>query len=358
MRIFLTHILPEHLIPKYELSFAGYNFSMNLITGNGFDKVYSTLPLSVKGELSLDEDPKYTLVYSSLRKKGGILAKLSTFTEQWAIFKLIPKECNLWLYNISILNVLLYVLIRIFKPKVKINIIELDFTPPKSKWNSKTLYLYLLNHADGVIKLADSPLFTNKNSVCLAGVTPPKINAPILETPKMEFLLSGVLQPDISSIPMILDAFTKFPHCKLHITGKWSDMLLMNRYTDRFSNIIYHGIIGFDDYMKLLHSVTFVLSLRNPNWGDNQCNFPSKIIEALLHNRAVVSTIHYNQIEGLKYIETDRSVDGFINLLQNIMSMKESELLTFANQGEIAISKYSAEVWNEWMSKIEDNTTI
>lgn len=98
----------------------------------------------------------------------------------------------------------------LFKPKVRIYAIELDFTPPTRGFCVMSFYLYLLNHIDGVIKLADSPLFTNKNSVCLAGVTPNRRDkVPLIKKPTMEFLLSGVLQPDISSLPLILDALQK-----------------------------------------------------------------------------------------------------------------------------------------------------
>lgn len=184
MRIFLTHILPEHFIQKYKLNFAAYNFSSNLISGGGFDKVYNTLPLSVSGKLEEAETVYYELIYSSLRQKGGICLKLATLVEQWTLFKRIPHKSSIWFYNIGILNALLFVVLRIFKPSVKINIIELDFTPPTSKWCAMAWFLRMMNKADGVIKLADSPLFTNQNTVCLAGVTPKNgSNAPLIKTP-------------------------------------------------------------------------------------------------------------------------------------------------------------------------------
>ena len=58
MRIFLTHILPEHLVAEYHLSFAACNFSRNLMSGGGFDKVYSIMPLFVCGEMKIVE-PAY-----------------------------------------------------------------------------------------------------------------------------------------------------------------------------------------------------------------------------------------------------------------------------------------------------------
>lgn len=352
MRIFITHILPEELVAKHKLSFAACNFSRNLIGGKGFDKVYTTMPLYVSGPLSID-DNDCELVYSRLRIKGGLRARIATFAEQWTLFRQIPRKSNVWLYNISVLNVLLYFLLRLLKRSVNIYVIELDFTPPTKKYSKMGLFLWMMNHAKGIIKLADSPLFTNRNAVCLAGVTPNDVNHPIVENPKPEFLLSGVLQPDISSIPTILDAFAKVPECTLHITGAWDNMDMMNSYTQKYSNIIYHGVLSFAEYQTLLHNVTFQLSLRNPNWADNTCNFPSKIIEALVHNRGIVSTIQYSQLDGINYIITERSEDGFVATLTAISKMSTVDLHKYINQGNKTKEKFSVEVWNKCMSEIE-----
>ncbi|MEY8687574.1 hypothetical protein AB9N12_16065 [Bacteroides sp. AN502(2024)] len=353
MRIFVTHILPEHLVAKYRLSFAACNFSRNLMSGGGFDKVYSIMPLFISGRMEEFEDSNNELIYSSMRHYGGLVAKLAVFIEQIKVFRHINRHDTVWLYNVSVLNVLLILLLKLCKPKVGVYAIELDFTPPTRKLCAMSLYLYLLNHIDGVIKLADSPLFTCENSVCLAGVTPDNgVEAPIIRKPCLEFLLSGVLQPDISSLPMALEAFAQVSDCRLHITGN-SDSKQLQEYVQKYPNIIYHGVLSSDAYMDLLHSVTFQLSLRNPDWKDNQCNFPSKIIEALLHNRIIISTIHYLQIERIEYIETERSVEGFVKTLQQIRSMCDEELMDYANQSELVKKNFNPDVWNEWMTKIE-----
>ena len=355
-RVFVTHILPQHIVAKYKLSFAACNFSRNLMSGGGFDKVYSIMPLFVSGKMEAFEDPDNELVYSRLRHYGGLAAKFAVFIEQFKVFKNINRNDNVWFYNVGVLNFLLILMLRIFKPRVGIFAIELDFTPPSRKLCDMSFYLYLLNHIDGVIKLADSPLFTCKNSVCLAGVTPDnRIEAPVIDQPKMEFLLSGVLTPDISSLPMVLDAFAHIPDCTLHVTGT-TDSTQLLEYVKKYPNIIYHGVVSFGDYMELLHRVTFQLSLRNPDWKDNKCNFPSKIIEALLHNRIIISTIHYPQIEGIKYIETERSVDGFIKTLHEITAMPNHVLMDYANQSALVKRKFGAKVWNGWMSNIENKS--
>lgn len=357
-RIFFTHILPEGLIRKHGLSFAACNFSFNLMSGGGFDKVYSTMGTYIGGQMDTEEylDDRFDLVYNQgLRSMGKIGRMLANLSEQWTIFRKIPKVSSIWLYNISTLNVFLYILLRLFKRSVLVNVIELDFTPPTKAFSKPRLFLRMLNNAHGVIKLADSPLFTNGNSVCLAGVTPKEdCTAPMIVEPKMDFLLSGELQPEISSIPIILDAFVQVPECNLHITGQWCDMELMNGYTSKYPNIKYHGVLSFDEYLDMLHSVTFQLSLRNPDWGDNSCNFPSKVIEALLHNRIVISTIRYNQIDGIEYFESFRSVDSFVEILKKLQKLDSSVLMKYANQGQNVADRFSTAVWNYWMTTIEN----
>ena len=72
-RIFWTCILPEHLIAQYRLSFAACNFSYNLMSGCAFDKVYSSMPLYVGGEMSKEafSDKRFELIYDRWRKAGN-----------------------------------------------------------------------------------------------------------------------------------------------------------------------------------------------------------------------------------------------------------------------------------------------
>ena len=112
MRIFQTFLLPDKLVSKYKLSFAAANFSRNLMCGGGFDRVFSLMPLTVSGELPRIKDDGYDVVYSKWRKRGSILAKFAIFHEQWKIFKKVKKEDVLWLYNLNVINALLFSWVR------------------------------------------------------------------------------------------------------------------------------------------------------------------------------------------------------------------------------------------------------
>lgn len=167
------------------------------------------------------------------------------------------------------------------------------------------------------------------------------------------FLLSGALSEAISMLTMVLDTFSKLPDCELHITGSKGNEDLLQEYTKTFSNIHWHGQLSFKDYINLLHSVSFQLSTRDIRFPENQCNFPSKIIEALYHNRIVISTIQYPQLDGVKYFTVSSVEEDFRNDIKRIVSMSQTDLLPYANQGGLVGSMYSVKVWNEAIEKIE-----
>ena len=100
-----------------------------------------------------------------------------------------------------------------------------------------------------------------------------------------------------------------------------------------------------------MHEIPFLLSTRNPAYPENQCNFPSTIFEGLLHNRIVVSTLHYPQLEGIRYLECPTQVDAFVEFVRDML--KRKDLLSFANQACLVRERFSAEVWNQVMTRIE-----
>ncbi len=314
-----------------------------------FDKVYSVLPTFVSG----DVEPFDGLVYSKLRK-NGILRRFAPLMENISLFRRVPRKSEVWYYNCTILNALLILLLKWFKPSVKQYMIILDYTPSNSV--TSRFFLWLTNRMNGTIRLADSPLFTVKNTICLPGVVSMKESeCPKVEDVTPDFLVSGVLGENIAMLSMLLEAFTMVPELKLHITGKAQNKALVEQYAKQYPNIIFHGMVSYDEYLRILHSCPFQLSTRNPQMPENQCNFPSKIIEALLHNRIIISTIHYSQLEGIRYFEVGTDVKTFAEDLKQITCMEEKDLLKYANQGEEVKRIFNTDVWRDAMNKIERN---
>lgn len=352
MRYFITNVLPHHLSGKYKISYAAGNFSWSLINSTAFDEAFSIAPLNVSG--AIDDVDMPELVYSDWRKKGRIFQKLAPIKENFLIFRKIRHNSNVWFYNISILNIVLFFLCKWFKPSVRCNVIILDIYIPKRKLSFDALFLWAINHSNATIKLSDSPLFTCKKTECLPGVVP--LNAPsfpTVENVNAEFLLSGLLREDISQISLVIKVFSKIKNTTLYITGFSEKDEALKQECSKYPNIHYYGELPFDEYINLLHKVSFLLSTRNPNEEGNQCNFPSKVIEGILHNRIIISTIKYKQLADLKYFFVSSDEDELRNQIEDIIRMNSGELIQYANQSSYAKSMFNPNRWSEIMDSLE-----
>lgn len=352
MRIFITQIVPKDKIIECGLSPAGCNFSYNLISGNGFDKVYSILPPFVTGKRKFNTTGNISILYSSLRC-NKVFRRVAPIIENIQLFRFIENNANIWLYNITFLNITLFILLRLFKPKVKIYTIVLDFIPGSKK---DAFCLKFIKNSNGLICLANSPLFENRNKIYLPGVVPNNSETwPTLTISKKSFLISGTLDDRISSLSMLLKAFALMPEFELHITGIAPNLKLIESYTSKYNNIIYHGMVEYSQYLDILHDTPFLLSTRDPFNQENQCNFPSKVIEALLHNRIIISSIHYEQLNGIKYFEISTELEKFIEGIKYISNLSTNELLQYANQANLVKRLFNTDVWNNSMVAIESN---
>lgn len=347
MRIFITNTVPRDQAFKYNLSAAACNFSHNLIEGEVFDKTYSILPAFVDDDVKPFEGLEYSRV-----RKNKLLRKFAPVIENISLFFKIPHGASVWYYNCTVLNANLICLLKVFKPSVKQHVIMLDYTPSFKK--TDRLLLRLANSLHGMIKLADSPLFYNDNSILMPGVVPGgHIDAPSMAEVTPEFLLAGELSEQISMLSMIVEVFRQLPKCTLHITGRTDREDWLRGICQRCPNIIYHGMTSYKRYIDILHSVSFVLSTRDPRSPENQCNFPSKILESLKHNRIIISTIHYPQIDGINYFETIAEKDTFIQSIKGILNKPQSELLSYANQGFKVSARFNPDNWANAMTDIE-----
>lgn len=353
-RIFITHILPLDECCNFpKMSVAACNFCWNLLGGGAFDEVYSLLPSNPEGvDYPLFKFNK--TIVSSLRKKHGIARKIAPLVEQWNVFKKIPRGSSVWFYNLTVLSILLYILLRLFKRRCKCYIIVLDYDPSN---RFDKIALPLINRAHGLITLSSSSLLTNRNSIIMPGVVPLSDNDyPVIPHIQKNFLLSGVLNEKISMISKVIEIFSKMPECNLQITGFFDDDDYIRRKIDGCRNIQYHGKVDKDTFFSILHSTTFVLSTRDPKYPENQCNFPSKVIEALLHNRIVISTIEYPQLKDINYLLVSSDQDKLKSDILNYISQNEDVLLQYANQSPKMIALFNANKWTESISQIENQS--
>lgn len=353
MRYFIEHSCPREFLNKYAIPTAGYNFSCNLISSGAFDKVYSLLPTNVFNYSEPLKNDEMEIIYSSVRGRRKFSRVIASFVEQIKLFSRIERKSSVWLYNITIGNILLFILLKCLKRSVRIFTIVLDFTP-EDKINK--IMLPLINRSKGLIKLSDSKLFTVENSICLPGVVNENVSAPVLHTPlTKDFLISGNIKEQIAMISMLLEAFSKMPEFNLHISGHAQNPSLIKRYADKFHNIKYYGNVEYSEFLRLLEKCPFLLSTRDPKEPRNLCNFPSKVMEGLLYNRIIISTIHYEQLNGIKYFEVPSEQQEFVDAVKSIANTSENELMSYANQTEIMKTRFNSKVWLKHINDIESN---
>ena len=355
-RYLIVHSLPAACCARYGTSIAASLFCARLAKAGRFDHVFSIPPTNVHVYAGTEPDEGIEVVQAKIRGRSRLSRILACLVEQLRVFRRIEKHASVWFYNMDAQSALLFLLLRGFKPSVRLQVVVADFTPGQRMGG---FLLRLINRSDGMITLSDSPLFTHPAKVVLPGIVPdsapyPEVSAPVARS----FLLSGALDRRISSLPTVLEAFAGMPGCTLHITGFLYDTSEVDAYAASHPWIRYHGILPAEAFNALLETVPFVLSTRDPSFPENQCNFPSKVLEALHHNRIVVSTIHYPQLEGVRYFEVPSREDAFAAALREIADKSDEELLPYANQGDDVKARFEAAVWLDTINRIEHGDRI
>lgn len=352
MRIFLGHITSDtREIPK-GVSIAASHFSCNLLRGRLFDAAYSILPPMIGYKVAKSASCElFTAMASPLRLLPGRLRALGPLMEQLSLLWRIPKHSELWLYNVTNLNFFLVKLLKWLKPSVSVYPIVLDFTPGQPD-EKRVMNTY--NGAAGRIGLTTYERIAKHNFKCLPGVVPPSGQSyPEVDNPSPTFLLSGVLGENISQVSKVIKAFGQVPDSKLNITGVSDRPEHIEQLADKYPNVTFHGKVSSEEYLRLLHNSTFLLSTRDPNFLENRCNFPSKIIEAFLHNRAVISTISYPQLVGIHYFQMPSTIDGMAKGIRNIIDMPKEVIGGYVNQSDEVKRRFSTDVWRETIEDIE-----
>lgn len=354
MRIFLGHFLPPNLAAQAGISVAASNFSYNIaMRGIGiYDITYSILPniANVGIDFKSLQKERFHVFYSKVRRWPYPLCKLAPIFEQLVLFARLPHNSNLWVYNITLLNRPLLFLLRIFKPSVSIYPIVLDYTPGSP---TAAKELNIINQSTGKISLSNYSEISKLNFKCLPGVAPEDSNYPLLTTPSCSFLLSGVLLEQISSLSKVIKVFKKLPSATLYLTGDISTRKDLLQELQNVPNIKVLGKLDEKGFVTILNEVTFILSTRDSSYPENLCNFPSKIIEGLLHNRIIVSTISYTQLKGIKYFKIGEDIESMTNDLEHIISLPPIELKKYANQSDHTKRLFSTAVWKKEIENIE-----
>lgn len=299
-KIFIGTIVPQSIIDKAErISFASINYQTKVLKASHFDEVYNILPLNLDriSKKIFFEDGKYYLHNKYFNSR---LLKL--LLDQILIFRKIEEKSKVFFYNVTIQNFLLIRLLILFK-KCECYAIVADFEDERNYFGLRKIVQKNINRTfnklSGAIILS-SNIQISTRTIVLEGIVDSEMNQ--LSQNKIEensIIFSGSIGYT-TGIHIAVAAMNFLPDYKLYISGPLFDLDSNNLKRlingNVHNNVYYMGILDNEKYLELLSICNYALNLRDPHKLEHQHNFPSKILEYLMYNKNVISTLNYSAV--------------------------------------------------------------
>jgi len=351
MRLFITQVVPNIFVKKYNVSQAGTMFCFDLVDNDTFEKTISLVPINIKENIKENcHYYKTEFIQCRLLPHNKIFRIFNNLIENITIVKKSIKANTIWFYNITTTNIFSVLILRFILFK-KVYAIIADYTPPVKRISINSIIKTIIENLKGIIILSARSDFEKVNQVCIAGIVPQnKINPKASVLTNRKFLFSGVLNK-LKGIDMAIEVFSKIPKAELIISGKGDDVLL--NMIKPYKNIKYLGFLSQEEYRKVFFEVTFCLNFRNPSFLENKYNFPSKVLEYFLYHKIVISTIEYPELNKFEYIYTPFNVDELIITINKLLVIDNSEIEKYTNNTKQLKSEFSEIKWKSTMHDIE-----
>lgn len=135
-----------------------------------------------------------------------------------------------------------------------------------------------------------------------------------------------------NGIREILEATCKLDSKKyeLHLFGYGPLQRVVEQYSQKYSNIFFHGRLSNEDLVSQLYKYDLLLNIRIRDRSMDNFTFPSKILEYILSRRPILSTrfktmpVAYNSF--LHFIEAT-NVDSIASAIENVFLFSDEELI-------------------------------
>lgn len=355
--IYISQHVPDEFVAKYELSQAANNFCKHIVELDYFSICLSVPPANVDNKFKSFIDTIFHVEYHICRifpHKGFLKIINCIIDNLWIYYRLLHlKEQKVWWYNIYSGNLIAYLLSRFFSKK-KNFVLLADYNPNRYNNILGKFILLSLKSANGIISLSARCSNVNRNFISIPGIIPSikiKKEKGILHS--NVFLLSGTLNEN-TGLGLAIETFKQLPTVQLYMTGILSidKKQEIEAIEKQYPNIHYLGFMeNYQDYLDLLNSVDYVLSLRNPDSSVNTYNFPSKILETLAYNKVVISTIEYPELKGLNYILCKYNPNKLVTLIKGIINNKMNDKINDCLDN----SRYLSQIVTEraWINAFE-----
>jgi hypothetical protein len=357
-RTLIAQVIPKELVVKYQVSEAGNNFCYRLITYQFYDEVFSLCPISIQDKIKLSEAP-YQFIQKRIFPHLGILRLLNMALENVQLFLLIcsrtTKDHNIWFYNLTVSNCLLFILLKIFNRRTYV--LVADYQPKFGAFSFGRVLHSLLNNADGIIALsANMKGLSLKNTEVLSGLIDESLPTQLFlnKRPRNRFLYAGALEK-YCGVELALAVFKDLPDAELFITGRGSYRDKVIEYSNSYPNINYLGFMTYEKYLSVIESVDFCLSLRDPAIPFNSYNFPSKIIEFCQMGKIVISTMRYLTFPESLLVLAGFDRHGLLEAVQHCILMDDETVSrSKMNAQNSMLAEYGRGSWLRKIVSVEE----
>jgi hypothetical protein len=307
-------------------------------------------------ERRFDYKSNHNLQYVGLRR-GYILYNVIIIIN--SIIRLTNKKNikTVIFYNIDCYNLLYFIYLKLFG-KTNIVVILADAGFLLSNKILNRILSKALSFANGILALREiAKLHEYKLLIeIMPGIIIHEELYPESRKITNTVFMSGSLG-ETTGLFLALDYFSSQSVFKLVMTGNpylisqnEFDILLSKYKCDK---IEYRGVLKYEEYIKVLSSCEYGLSLRNPKDIEHQNNFPSKILEYMSYGNIVVSSLTYPELPNDTYYTTEFTLEGLQKSFDNILKSTKSEREFFSKNAKYLIEqKFSEKVFKSKINNL------
>lgn len=349
MRTFICNIPPNELLTKLNAPQAPNNFCQNLFNGNIFERIHSIVPISYWYKpIQIEDNIKY---YNGYPKPNRFIKILQYIYLNIRCALNSRRSDSIWFYNICKANLICFMILRFIFFK-KVFVILLDYTPSNNPFNIQFYIPYLYKKVNGVISLSQRTDIINHNVGYKAGIIPIQYNKEtnlFNKNKKLRFLFSGNLSHH-TGLLLAIDTFKDLPDIELYLCGLGN---IDNAKITPHKNIHYLGYLNYEEYLKLYEKIDVCLSLRDPQYEENNYNFPSKILEYFSYRKIVISTIKYPELTEFKYFHCNYNQKSLTKTILEITNSNYNELNKYTDNINALNNNFSINSWKKMILQIE-----